>query len=277
MPAYSLVASDFDLTLAPLPRSVISPRTRRALTRLLSAQIPLVIATGRCAGGLCHHFSRFDIPLDGVYVCAFNGAEIYQAWDNTILRQCGFRGDLAEQVIRLAGTFKIDVIAQKGDTAYMHPYRGGAEKEIWADGMRVLNLAGCSIAEIEPSKVFLIGEHSELTRAQAALREAFPEDVEVMFSADFLMEVTPQGVNKGDGLAFLCDYLGVERSATLAFGDNGNDLALLKAAGMGVAVANAVPEALAVADRITASCEEDGVAQVIEEIFPELFSDVFAQ
>ena len=270
--SYSLFASDFDLTLAPLPGSEISPRTRRALMRLQSAKIPLVIATGRSGGGVRHHFSRFDIPLNGVYVCAFNGSEIYSAWDNTLLCHAGFSGDLAQQVARLAGEFDIDVIAQKGDTAYMRPYREGADKELWSHGMEVVDLDHYSIAEIEPSKIFLIGKHDELERAQAALREAFPDDVEVMFSADVLMEVNRKGVNKGDGLAFMCDYLGVDPACTIAFGDNGNDVPLLKAAGLGVAVANAVPEALEAADRITASCEEDGVARVVEEVFAELFT-----
>lgn len=76
--------------------------------------------------------------------------------------------------------------------------------------------------------------------------------------------VTPQGVSKGSGLRELTRLLGISLAETIAVGDNLNDLDMMTAAGLGVAMDNATPETKALADHITGSNNEDGVAQVIE-------------
>jgi hydroxymethylpyrimidine pyrophosphatase-like HAD family hydrolase len=80
------------------------------------------------------------------------------------------------------------------------------------------------------------------------------------------VSVAAPGVSKASGLARLCAELGVGRDEVVAFGNARNDVAMLRWAGRGVAVANAVPEVLAAADEITASNDDDGVAQVIERL-----------
>lgn len=74
------------------------------------------------------------------------------------------------------------------------------------------------------------------------------------------VELQTQGVSKGSALAWLCDHVGVWGRDTVAFGDETNDIPLLEAAGTGVAMANAANEVLAIADRITTSNDEAGVA-----------------
>ncbi|MBQ7829115.1 MAG: HAD hydrolase family protein [Clostridia bacterium] len=81
-----------------------------------------------------------------------------------------------------------------------------------------------------------------------------------------LYEVVPKGVNKGGALPRLAAALGIEMSKVVAIGDYHNDIAMLRAAGVGVAVANAVDEIKAVADYITVSNEEHAIARVIEEL-----------
>ena len=81
-----------------------------------------------------------------------------------------------------------------------------------------------------------------------------------------LYEILPKGASKGNLLIRLADILGVDRSKTIAVGDYNNDVSMIKAAGVGIAVANAVEEAKAAADRITVSNEESAIAKVIEEI-----------
>jgi len=78
------------------------------------------------------------------------------------------------------------------------------------------------------------------------------------------VEVNQACANKGDALLALADYLGVPHEKTFAFGDGLNDLTMLEKAGVGIAMANAFPEAKAAADWITSSCDEDGVARGIE-------------
>ena len=77
------------------------------------------------------------------------------------------------------------------------------------------------------------------------------------------VEITHAGADKGAGLTWLCNYLGISPKDTIAFGDSSNDIAMLRAAGDGVAMANAFPECLAAADHVTASCQDSGVARYL--------------
>ena len=77
------------------------------------------------------------------------------------------------------------------------------------------------------------------------------------------VEVTDVSAHKGAGLRWLCGHLGVDVADTVAFGDASNDVTMLEAAGDGVAMANALPEAVAAADHTTASCDDSGVARYL--------------
>ena len=81
------------------------------------------------------------------------------------------------------------------------------------------------------------------------------------------VEITHAGADKGSGLAWLCSYLDVPISASVAFGDSSNDIPMLRAAGDGIAVANALPECRAAADHMTFSNDEAGVGRYMMELF----------
>jgi len=78
------------------------------------------------------------------------------------------------------------------------------------------------------------------------------------------IEINDAHANKGEAIASLTAYLGLPMAATMAIGDGLNDRSMIRMAGLGVAMANACPEILAIADEITASCDEDGAALAIE-------------
>ena len=86
----------------------------------------------------------------------------------------------------------------------------------------------------------------------------------IVFPAPSMMELTAKDVNKGEAMLSLAASLGIEREEVMAIGDSGNDLEMLRAAGLSVAMGNASPEVKEKAKFITASNEEDGVARAIE-------------
>lgn len=98
---------------------------------------------------------------------------------------------------------------------------------------------------------------------EAALARFSGEPYALMESADNDLELMASGVDKGLGLRELAARLDLDRSQVMAIGDGGNDAAMLRYAGLGVAMGNASPEAKAAADRITASNDEDGAAKAI--------------
>lgn len=85
-------------------------------------------------------------------------------------------------------------------------------------------------------------------------------DIEYVVGFTAWMDIAASGVNKASGLAYVCGELGVDAADVLAIGDGRNDVEMLQWAGRGVAMGNGLPEAIAAADAVTASCAGDGVA-----------------
>ena len=108
---------------------------------------------------------------------------------------------------------------------------------------------------------------TDLALRERLLRE-LPEKypmLAVTTSIPFNIEINSALSTKGRALESLCALLGVDPAETIAFGDGSNDISLLRAAGCGVAMANAEPAVKAAADRVTRTNDESGVAMVLEE------------
>lgn len=89
------------------------------------------------------------------------------------------------------------------------------------------------------------------------------DSLELVGSLKYNIEINAAGVNKGKGLLELGEILGISREEIMAFGDGDNDIAMLREVGFGVAMQNADEEVKAVADYVTGSNDEDGVAKAI--------------
>ncbi len=118
------------------------------------------------------------------------------------------------------------------------------------------------------SKVLL--RHATLSDDElaAVARAAVGSLATVTMSGPGTVELQPCGVTKATGLALAAERLGIAAERALAFGDMPNDIPMFDWAGRGVAMANAHPELKAVADEITLSNEDDGIAVVLEGLFP---------
>jgi Cof subfamily protein (haloacid dehalogenase superfamily) len=119
-----------------------------------------------------------------------------------------------------------------------------------------------------PTKLLLIDTLAVTNRLQDQFRQHFGDRLYITKTEDEYLEFMHTGVNKGVALARAAARLGVAQSDCVAFGDSFNDREMLKWAGVGVAVGNARPELKAVADRIGLSADEDGVAEMLKELFP---------
>jgi hypothetical protein len=130
--------------------------------------------------------------------------------------------------------------------------------------------AGTPVASAEellaepPTKLILRHAEHELEAIAALARELAGDRATVSLSGEWVVEVSPAGVNKATAPAELCEERGIEAADVVAFGDHLNDLPMLSWAGHAVAVANAHPELIDVADEVTSSNDEDGVALVLE-------------
>ena len=117
-----------------------------------------------------------------------------------------------------------------------------------------------------PTKLVAIGDPDELDGLEARMKQRFAGRLYISKSLPFFLEFASPAVTKGSGLTFLAEHLGFTPGRTVAFGDGENDVELLEWPIFGVAVANAHPRVLEVADWVCPSAEEEGVAQVIETL-----------
>ncbi|MBU8732075.1 MULTISPECIES: Cof-type HAD-IIB family hydrolase [Cytobacillus] len=120
---------------------------------------------------------------------------------------------------------------------------------------------------VTPPKIEVYFEDKDdLEDVQAAIRGMF-ENVEVIKLSDLRMDIVPAGVSKLNGLLYLCEHLGISRNQMVVIGDSEDDLEMIEAAGLGVAMGNAPAEVKKAADWLTRSNDQNGVSYMVKEHF----------
>ena len=265
-----LIALDLDGTVFD-DQKHISPRTLRAIRAALDRGVDVVPATGRQAGGVPAEF----LHMPGVrYALTANGASVVELAGGRSIVRLPFADALARQVLRAAYPFGgvIGVFIDGGcygDAASAARVENTCPPELLpyvrASRHVVDDLPAYMAAHSGQVEKFSILYRDAATQraAWAAVAAACP-GVELTSSMANNMEVNAPGVNKGRGLLALAQELGLARSQVMACGDSGNDLAMIRLAGLGVAMGNATPEVRAAADAVTLDNNHDGVAHAIE-------------
>ena len=115
----------------------------------------------------------------------------------------------------------------------------------------------------------MVKEEDHLKVVEAKLQAELAEHLSVMRSKPFFLEFTELGVTKGTSLAFLIEKLGITREEVIAIGDSYNDVAMIEFAGLGVAMGNAPDDVKELANFVTDTNNNDGVAKVINTFILE--------
>jgi hydroxymethylpyrimidine pyrophosphatase-like HAD family hydrolase len=257
-----LVATDLDGTLLRSD-GTLDERTRRAIARIEASGIPVVLCTARPSrvlGRLAQETGH-----RGIAVCS-NGSVIWDLHTERMVDAFPFAIEAAREVVaRLRTTLPDSTWAVERHGAFAREPRYVPHWPVPEDTI-VAELD--ALLEVPPLQMMV--RHPWLTGDElvAHARELLSDLAELSHSssADALLEIGAAGVSKASGLAVLCERHGVDRAEVLAFGDMPNDLAMLEWAGRSVAVANAHPEVIAIADEVTASNDEGGVARVLERL-----------
>lgn len=263
-----LVATDLDGTLLRGDRTV-GPRTRAALAAAHEAGVLVVPVTARQPLGVRPlaeqaGFTGWAVCSNGSLCVHLGTGEVLFEQPVEVAAQQRLVAALAEQVPGL-----LHVSVRDGGEGFV-AQEGYAALATFEDHKRdVSTMTGHELAEVlaAPS-LKLIVRHPELGVSEllAAARALGHDDVALTHSGAPFLEVMAAGVSKAWGVARLCEHLGIDAADVVAFGDAPNDVEMLAWAGHGVAMGNAVAEAVAVADEVTASNDDDGVALVLERL-----------
>lgn len=196
-----------------------------------------------------------------------NGSTVTQAATGEVLSSRPLPPEVVALVSREAGSRGLSILAALGDELVTETADGHmVQADARSNSLRVRAVERLTDVEEPLPKALLSGEPALVARHLAELRAAFDDLAEAALSTPYFFEVNAPGVDKGSALLDYCRARGIEPARTMAFGDNENDVPMLVAAGTGVAMGNAPAHVQQVADRVTSSNDEDGIAVVVEEL-----------
>ena len=277
--AIKAIAMDIDGTLTN-DEKVITPRTREKLLEVQGRGIKLILASGRPAQGLKRLAHELELDShDGLLVC-FNGACVIDAQTDEVLFDQPMPADELRRLLKHLKSFDVIPWITKDDRLYLEDsYRcmltlpDGSQKNIVkyerdACDLRIHEVADLAsvVDECPVDKLLTAGNPDYMQAHFEEMYAPFRETLAGMFTADWYFEYTAPGIDKAHALEGALPKLGIDASEVAAFGDGQNDKSMLAWAGTGIAMANAVDETKAVAQMVTASNNEDGIAVALEKL-----------
>jgi Cof subfamily protein (haloacid dehalogenase superfamily) len=259
-----LIATDLDGTIVRSDGQ-ISTRTRDALAAAEDAGLVVVFVTGRPPRWM--QTISDETGHRGLAVCA-NGAVVYDLHTEQVVQDFPMDVDIARGITKALRDVVPDIaFAVESGDRYGHEPHYRSKFELPPD------VVVAHLDELLDRPILkLLARHTTmptgelLDAAHEVVGELAMLTTATFSETDSLLEISAPGVTKAFGLERLAAQHGITADDVVAFGDMPNDLPMLVWAGHAVAVANAHPDVMAVADEVTASNDDDGVALVIERL-----------
>jgi len=258
---YRLVYLDVDGTLLT-PEREISLATRSALRRAVDAGLLIGLATGR----------KYDSALPYARAAGAEAPMILYNGGRVVTREEGrvlFRKDLpvryARRALTLLEEYDIQCNLYVDDDLYVEKMTPRLRESMEKDGVKAEVVGDLfRFLDRDPAKLLLIGQGEELEAFRSTYLHGLDDPPNLVRSEPTYLEILPPGVTKGAALQQVCRTLGIPLDSTAALGDSFNDVEMLEAAGLGIAMGNSPPAVRRKADHVTASNREDGVAVALE-------------
>jgi Cof subfamily protein (haloacid dehalogenase superfamily) len=266
------ICTDIDGTLLDSRRE-LSPRTLAAV-RKLDNTIPVILASSRMPSAMRHLQEELGIlhhPMicfNGGYVLLYDGDSPTPEVFDTV----HIPASICSAIVKMAQDTEIHVSLYTQDEWYAPQFDKWAEKEERVTKVSP-NVAVLTDVVNEwhtndtgAHKVMCMGPEQEIKEMADALEEKFGSEIYIYRSKSTYLELAPRTISKATALEMLLkSKFNIMMSEVMAFGDNYNDIDMLRAVGKGIAVGNAREEVKAAADEITLNSTDDGVAVAIEK------------
>lgn len=264
--SFQLICTDIDGTLLNKNRE-LSKSTIEEVQRV--SPIPIVLISSRMPKALRHlqvEFGNTSTP-----VIAYNGGLVLS--ENSVLHSTFIKNEVLADIINKCASTSIHLSLFHADEWYVPSMDYWAKRE--KNNTKVT-------PEIKPSvevlsswklegkgahKIMCMGNADEIDALYKSLETTFSDEIMLYRSKDTYIEISHKDISKKTAIEVLLEdhYTNISMDKVIAFGDNYNDIEMLKVVGMGVAVGNANYEVLKIADAVTDTNKNDGVAKAIKE------------
>lgn len=260
-----LIGLDIDGTLITSKKQ-ISPKTKDTLIRAMKQGHKVVIVTGRPTPGARELAEILEFEKYGGLLSTYNGGAITDCKTNKTLTSHPMDVDLAREIVKFSKNLDLEIILPYKNTIYTrndNKYPKGEATMLKMDYKIVANLE--DIIDFAPNKILFAQDPDRIEEPSQKLKEKFGDVTEQVKSARFYYEVMPKGPSKGKSLLEIADIFGIDQKDIIAFGDEMNDETMIQMAGVGVAMGNAVEGIKQIADYITLTNDEDGIAYYLDK------------
>lgn len=269
-----MICLDLDGTLLT-SKHKISKETLKILRDVEKKGIKIVVVTGRAGFDAKRHA---EIISKEAYFIGSNGAVVGNVFEDELMHESPFSEKVLNETLSWARQMKIKPVLYANNKIFitgfreylMHLYYAkkmklNADKHLSfeSNGKKRIPIWAQSGAKIHKI-VFFALRSKKLTQMESILRNY--KNIEMALTGKGCFELTDKGINKSYGIKKLSEYLGIDKSEIIAFGDSENDLEMIKYVGCGVAMQNATSHIKSISDRVTTSNDNEGISVVLKEM-----------
>lgn len=265
---HKILFADLDATLLCDDKS-ISEKNATAIRKMLQEGHYIALATGRPVESGRAVVRELGLTVPGCYMIAFNGAVLYDCAADRVLLRRSIPVDVVQELFERAK--RAGLYIQTYNNTDVITTKHAKELDYYIKRSRISYKLADNVLdalEEEPQKVLLIelDKKDRLVRFQKNNLSWEKGKCTSFFSCKEYLEYCPCGISKATGIRELTKILNMPMDATIAVGDEQNDISMIQEAHIGVAVKNAIPEAKAAADYVTENDNNhDAIAEVIEK------------
>lgn len=262
---YKLVAIDMDGTLLN-SKYQISQANFDAIQEANENGVKIVLASGRPFIGFKRYLEDLNLISKDNYAISYNGSLVQATEGNEIIFKKTLTLDDYKDLYNLSKKLNVNIHALT-DTSVISP----KDSKYTRHEAEINNIPNeiIPVEDVSPSttivKVMFVDEPEILDEVFAKIPEEVFNKYTVVRSTPFYLEFINKSVNKGVGVAALAEKLSIKQEEIICIGDAGNDIHMIKYAGLGVAMGNAFPEVKKAANFVTKTNNQDGVAYVFNK------------
>lgn len=249
---YKLIALDMDGTLLNDEKK-ITPKTKQALQKIVEKDVKVVMCTARPIYRIRDYLEELNLMKSKQYTVAFNGSVIYENLNFIKLTDNYLTKEQIVEILKLAKQVKIYTA--------LYYENGRIEKSEVNNETEVIE----EINEKKIYKIVFIHNPESIKHIYEEAKNRLRNICEITNSEPTRIEFVQRGINKAKALEYICKKNNIDSKDVIAIGDGDNDIDMIKFAGFGVAMGNAVDELKYMADYVTNSNNDDGIANVLQK------------